>query len=81
MHGGWARLPRGRAHFLPKIQAIGYRAAHRVELAAKSPYSINSNTFLNATDNRFNPLHEPGLIGFRTWHTELWWDDVVITRL
>jgi len=52
-----------------------------VELAAKSPYSINGNTVLDATDNRFNPLHEPGLIGFRTWHTELWWDDVVITRL
>ena len=26
-------------------------------------------------------LHERGLFGFRTWHTALWWDNLLITQL
>jgi hypothetical protein len=25
--------------------------------------------------------HEEGLLGFRTWHTELWWDNLMVTQL
>ena len=44
-------------------------------------YRIDGRLVLDATDDRFNPLHNQGLVGFRTWHTELWWDNVVVTRL
>ncbi len=44
-------------------------------------YTVDGNTLLDTVDNRFNPLHDKGLIGFRTWHTELWWDNFVVTQL
>lgn len=34
-----------------------------------------------STDHQFNALHNEGFMGFRTWHTELWWDNFVVTRL
>ncbi|MHC4517981.1 MAG: DUF1961 family protein [Planctomycetota bacterium] len=42
---------------------------------------IDGHLILDATDEEFNPLHDGGLMGFRTWHTELWWDNFVVTRL
>jgi len=44
-------------------------------------YAVDGHVLLDATDDRFNRVHDAGLIGFRTWHTELWWDNLVITRL
>ena len=44
-------------------------------------YSINNNLVLDVVDDQFNPVHEKGLMGFRTWHTELWWDNFVVTKL
>jgi len=44
-------------------------------------YSINDTVVLDTTDDQFNTLHDRGLMGFRTWHTELWWDNFVVTRL
>ncbi len=44
-------------------------------------YTVDGHTLLDAVDDRFNPLHSKGLMGFRTWHTELWWDNLIITRL
>lgn len=44
-------------------------------------YSINDTVFLDAVDDKFNPVHDKGLMGFRTWHTELWWDNLIVTRL
>lgn len=43
-------------------------------------YSINNTVVLDATDDQFNSLHDKGLMGFRTWHTELWWDNFIVTR-
>jgi hypothetical protein len=31
-------------------------------------------------DDRFNPLYSKGYFGFRTWHTALWWDNLIISR-
>ena len=36
---------------------------------------------MDKTDDEGNPAHEKGLFGFRTWHTALWWDNLVITQL
>jgi hypothetical protein len=44
-------------------------------------YSVNNTVVLDSTDDQFNVLHNKGLISFRTWHTELWWDNLVITQL
>jgi hypothetical protein len=44
-------------------------------------YTLDGQTLLDAVDDRFNPRHDQGLMGFRTWHTELWWDNLVVTRL
>ncbi|MFC1795261.1 DUF1961 family protein [Planctomycetota bacterium] len=44
-------------------------------------YSINNTIVLDATDDQFNSLHDRGLMGFRTWHTELSWDNFVVTQL
>jgi hypothetical protein len=44
-------------------------------------YGVNNIVVLDFTDNQFNALHDKGLMGFRTWHTELWWDNFVVTRL
>ncbi len=44
-------------------------------------YSINGHVALDANDEQFEAVHNSGLIGFRTWHTELWWDNLVVTQL
>jgi len=44
-------------------------------------YGVNNIVVLDFTDNQFNALHDKGLMGFRTWHTELWWDNFLVTRL
>ncbi len=43
-------------------------------------YSLDGQVVLDAVDDSFNPLHNRGLLGFRTWHTELWWDNLIVTR-
>jgi len=44
-------------------------------------YSMDNIVVLDSIDDRFNALHDKGLMGFRTWHTELWWDNFVVTCL
>ena len=44
-------------------------------------YTVDDHTLLDIVDDRFNPPHGTGLMGFRTWHTELWWDNLIVTRL
>ena len=44
-------------------------------------YAVDGRVVLDAADDRFDPVHNSGLIGFRTWHTELWWDNLVVTQL
>jgi hypothetical protein len=43
-------------------------------------YAVDGRTLLDALDDRLNPPHDKGLLGLRTWHTELWWDNLVVTR-
>ncbi len=44
-------------------------------------YDVDGRIVLNANDEQFGAVHDFGLIGFRTWHTELWWDNLVVTQL
>ena len=39
-----------------------------------------SNGFkaIDVVDDLFNPLYDKGYFGFRTWHTALWWDNLLI---
>jgi hypothetical protein len=34
-----------------------------------------------SADEVANPIHSKGLIGFKTWNTELWWDNIKVTRV
>jgi hypothetical protein len=44
-------------------------------------YWVDGKKLMDKTDDEGNPPHEKGLFGFRTWHTSLWWDNLVITQL
>jgi len=42
---------------------------------------VNGEKLLDHVDNGMNISDKGGLFGFRTWHTALWWDNLVITQL
>jgi len=44
-------------------------------------YEVDSKVYLDTVDDKANPEHKEGIIGFRTWRTELWWDNLKITKL
>jgi hypothetical protein len=44
-------------------------------------YHIDTQTIFDMIDDRQNAVHQKGLIGFRTWHTELWWDNLIVKRI
>lgn len=44
-------------------------------------YWIDGHKVIDLSDDFYNPLYNNGIFGFRTWHTALWWDNLVITQL
>lgn len=44
-------------------------------------YEVDGTVYLDAVDNTANPEHTAGIIGFRTWRTEMWWDNLRVIRL
>ncbi|MBN2814153.1 MAG: hypothetical protein JXQ80_08755 [Bacteroidales bacterium] len=52
-----------------------------VKIGARLQYWVDGKKVIDAIDDRFNPLHTEGIFGFRTWHTTLWFDNLVITQL
>jgi len=44
-------------------------------------YAVDGTVYLDKVDDAFNPEHKSGIIGLRTWHTDLWWDNVKVTEL
>ena len=44
-------------------------------------YAVDGTVYLDTTDDIANPEHTSGIIGFRTWHTDLWWDNLKVTEL
>jgi hypothetical protein len=44
-------------------------------------YWVDGKKLMDKVDNEYNPPHQKGLFGFRTWHTSLWWDNFVVTQL
>lgn len=44
-------------------------------------YAVDGTVCLDKIDDEANPEHKSGIIGFRTWHTDLWWDNIKVTRL
>ena len=43
-------------------------------------YAVDGTIYLDMIDVAANPEHKSGIIGFRTWHTDLWWDNLKVTR-
>lgn len=44
-------------------------------------YAVDGTIYLDETDDTANPEHKSGIIGFRTCHTDLWWDNLKVTEL
>jgi len=44
-------------------------------------YAVDGTVYLDMIDDVANPKHTSGIIGFRTWHTDLWWDNLKVTGL
>jgi hypothetical protein len=44
-------------------------------------YAVDGMVYMDKIDDTANPEHMSGIIGFRTWHTELWWDNLKVTEL
>ncbi|MHC4166332.1 MAG: DUF1961 family protein [Planctomycetota bacterium] len=44
-------------------------------------YTVDGAVCLDKVDDTANPEHKSGIIGFRTWHTDLWWDNIKVTGL
>ena len=44
-------------------------------------YAVDGTIYLDKIDDTVNPEHKSGIIGFRTWHTDLWWDNLKVTQL
>ena len=44
-------------------------------------YAVDGAVWLDKADDAHNPEHQSGIIGFRTWHTDLWWDNIKVTQL
>ena len=42
---------------------------------------IDGEKIIDAVDDNFNPVHNSGLIAFRTWRTALWIDNLVVKRI
>ncbi|MHC4700516.1 MAG: DUF1961 family protein [Planctomycetota bacterium] len=44
-------------------------------------YAVDGTVYLDKIDDADNPEHKSGILGFRTWHTDLWWDNLKVTQL
>lgn len=44
-------------------------------------YAVDGAVYMDKIDDIANPEHKSGIIGFRTWHTDLWWDNLEVTEL
>ena len=44
-------------------------------------YAVDGTIYLDKIDDTANPEHKSGIIGFRTWHTDLLWDNLKVTEL
>ena len=44
-------------------------------------YSVDGTIYLDKIDGTSNPEHKSGIIGFRTWHTDLWWDNLKVMEI
>ncbi len=44
-------------------------------------YAVDGTVYLDKVDDGANPEHKSGILGLRTWHTDLWWDNVKVAEL
>lgn len=44
-------------------------------------YAVDDTVFLDFVDDTANPEHKAGIMGFRTYRTDLWWDNLKVTQL
>lgn len=44
-------------------------------------YQVDGKKISDTVDDRFNPIHEKGWMGLRTWHTSLWIDNLCVKKI
>jgi hypothetical protein len=44
-------------------------------------YAVDGVLYLDKSGDEINPEHTSGIVGLRTWHTDLWWDNLKVTQL
>ncbi len=44
-------------------------------------FFVDGKVYLDAKSNNYNREHKKGLIGLRTWATDLWWDNLKVIQL
>ncbi len=47
----------------------------------KIQYMVDGTVRLSHVDNAFNPVHDAGIMGFRTWNTKVWFDNFRVVEL
>lgn len=52
-----------------------------IKIGNRIQYWNNDEKIFDMVEDKFNPPHHSGLFGFRTFHTKLWWDNLVISRV
>jgi hypothetical protein len=67
--------------FIKDLASVEIQHIKIIKNNAGFQYWIDDNMIMELEDDQFNALHEEGLFGFRTWHTSLWWDNLIITQL
>ncbi|MEL7585338.1 MAG: DUF1961 family protein [Prolixibacteraceae bacterium] len=57
---------------------------HHIKIIKKAnrfQYWVDGEKILDTVDDKHNPLYEHGIIGLRTWHTALSFDNLTVERL
>ncbi|MCF6270083.1 MAG: DUF1961 family protein [Melioribacteraceae bacterium] len=60
------------------------KRVYHIEIAKISnrlTFAVDGKTYIDYTETSNNPIHSKGIMGFRTYSTELWWDNFKITKL
>lgn len=54
---------------------------HQIKIVKKGShfqYWIDGTLIFDLFDEKYNPVHDHGFLGLRTWHTSLWIDNLVV---
>ncbi|MCF6268980.1 MAG: YesU family protein [Melioribacteraceae bacterium] len=51
------------------------------KISNRLTFAVDGEIYIDYRETSNNPIHSQGIMGFRTYRTELWWDNFKITKL